>query len=150
MNKENFIMKTESKFPRSYSNYRFLDKNYEIDLDTKKNDFKFRLESQSSLQYGQWDCDNFSDETDKFAKSKLSPVIVKKLQNSNLVFPKYLNCADWDKKYMGILHAPKSCTAVCSCEGAQNSTKKTSRFDGMWTNLIKLLNAGRHTVIKYA
>ena len=36
MNKENFIMKTESKFPRSYSNYRFLDKNYEIDLDTKK------------------------------------------------------------------------------------------------------------------
>ena len=57
-------------------------------------------ESKSSLQDEQSDCDNFSDETNKFAKSKLSRVIVKKIQNSNLVVPKYLNCADWDKKLL--------------------------------------------------
>ena len=57
-------------------------------------------EPESSLLDGQSDCDEFSNETNKFAKSKLSRVIVKKLQNSNLVFPKYLNCADWDKKLL--------------------------------------------------
>ena len=70
-----------------------------VSMATRNSSWK-NCETQSSLQDGLSDCDNFSDETNKFAKSKLSRVIVKKLQYSNLVFPKYLNCADWDKKLL--------------------------------------------------
>ena len=70
-------------------------------MENPSNETFFALPSEILAAESSWiaDCDSFED-CRNFPKSKLSRLIVKKQQNSNLVFPKYLNCADWDKKLL--------------------------------------------------